>query len=179
MFIKDKYSNSTEHTSREDFYTERLSTKKKKANNARWVELRADLIDNSSTENQDPELLEKYRINYNYWAGRGNPDAYKDRVGGAAVSTGDGDSEDVHDAAYEQTQHFDIIGVIAKGMHGEQRKRPFSFMGVDESRYSHNQKKRDQLALLQSSIERNIISKIRNEAMMNIMQQSQIEDHHS
>jgi len=152
-------------------FSHRVSWRKKKAHDFRWAEEMADYYDFYYGQRQHNDEVRNMLMNYDLYNGRGNMDIYNSDPM-FFWNLGDESIEIEH----SQVQHHDIISKIAKAMVGEQRKRPLSPMAVDSSRYTMNARKRKKLELLQEWLQNEIINPIREQAMMQVMQQMGVQD---
>ncbi len=150
--------------------TKKTTYNQKVANNKEWVKQYTDLLDVTETVNRDPEVLQKYDLNYDLWNGR--YDLNKMRHAGTVYNY----NEEGPDAAYDEIPHQDILSVIARGIFGEQKKRDLSPMAIDESSNNYLDKKRKQLELIKEAMQNNIINPLSQEIEAQIMQQMGVED---
>lgn len=155
-------------------FTQRLSWKQKKAYDFKWCEDMTDYFDTINGAHTDLEKYRRIMLNYNLYNGRGE-DAmrtYHNAFGNMHLQ------EEGFDIGYESIQHHDIMSMVAKGMVGEQRKRPLKPIAVDGSGTAHNQRKRKKLEMLQEYLQVKIVDPLQKQILQEYMMQNGIKDIH-
>ncbi len=156
-------------------FNQRLSWNQKKAYDFKWAEDMADYFDTFNGAYTDLEKYKRLGLNYDLYNGRGES-AMRSFKG----STGNNHlQEEGFDLGFEDVQHHDIMSQVAKGMVGEQRKRPLKPIAVDGSGAALNQRKRKELELRQDYLTQTIIAPMQQQILMQYMQENGITDVHS
>lgn len=156
-------------------FNQRLTWAQKKAYDFKWAEDWADYLDCFDGVYTDLEKYKRLSLNYDLYNGRG-----ESAMRSFSGSTGNMHlAEEGFDLGFEDVQHHDIQSQVAKGMVGEQRKRPLKPIAIDGSGAALNQRKRKELELRQEYLESTIIAPMQQQIVMSYMQENGITDVHS
>lgn len=150
---------------------ERLSWSKKKSGDFKWVEKVADFYDYFYGDYRNNDYVDKLQTNYNLFAGRGEEAMKSYQREYAAELQLEGLK-----GGYDDIQHYPVINQIARGMVGEQQRRPLSAVAVDSSKYNMNIRKMKRNQLLQSHIDQTILQPINQEAFRIVMEKVGMDD---
>lgn len=150
---------------------QRLSWAKKKAYDFRIIEEIADYYDCYRGQYSDTEYIDKLKVNYDLFAGRGKQamDAYHLDYGADLFSEG-------LMSGYDTPQHYPVINQFARAMVGEQQRRPLSAVAVDSSKYNMNVRKMERNRLMHQFLQKKILEPIQQQSMKMVMERAGVED---
>lgn len=152
-------------------YAQRLSYKKKAANDFEWAKQSADAFDYQGMVRQSKDMTRR-KENYQLWNGFGVDSVQQTNYDNVSSSL----KEEELGGAYTKVQHYDVISQIGHGMHGEQIARPLTVTVKDSSQFSQSERRTAEHGLLQQYLQQKFIAPAQQQAMQQVMQQNGITD---
>ncbi len=149
---------------------DRTSYAKKRANDWKWLDEKAEYYINSYS-GLDLEEEERMRLNYRLFNGRGKESRATNTAMNSIMLQDEGlyfNDEDI--------PHHDIIIPIVKSIIGQQQLTPLEPMAIDSSLFNLNSKKKRKLELIKKYLDDTLLSPIKEQAYREWMQENKVND---
>lgn len=139
-----------------EFLSDKVSHQTKKANNWRWVEVRADYINRSHTDKNNQEYVDDVDDNFRLMSG-GKMVNYKKVAKLKAKRDEINLRQEGIDLPVNELEHYDSVSWMLEGKVGDRQRQPLTYTVTDSSLYTQNFYKSEEDRLLTAFFQQTII----------------------